>query len=52
MTEKQTPKSDEDQARPESLCGTYCPTAGCGKPCRGYAGHALPHECNRHHKWS
>lgn len=41
----------------QQLCGQSCPVMygnppkPCGKPCRGYAGHAPPHQCNRHHTW-
>lgn len=40
-----------DAVSAQPLCGQRCPTPGCGRPCRGYAGHDLPHECNQHHTW-
>jgi hypothetical protein len=38
-----------ESPRMERMCGLSCPT--CGRPCRGFAGHDLPHECNQHHTW-
>ncbi len=33
------------------MCGEKCKVPGCGRPCRGFAGHDPPHECNNHHTW-
>ena len=41
------------------MCSATCPVPygnqpnppACGKPCRGFAGHAGQHQCNRHHTW-
>ncbi len=44
-----TDGTTDDVLSSEQFCGLTCPT--CGKPCRGYAGHAPPHECNQHHTW-
>lgn len=37
------------RGRHRQLCSSACPT--CGRPCRGFAGHAPPHQCNQHHSW-
>lgn len=40
---------NSSQLMQAQLCGSKCPN--CARPCRGYSGHDLPHECNQHHSW-
>ena len=55
MDEKEKFEKKKDAAQPTRLCGKRCPARVgdrlCDKPCRGYAGHEGPHQCNKGHTW-